>query len=160
MGHEYSLTFWFCAWYLVRCTPLNYIFIVSLTATMLTSINVRVESYMLQSYECIVRRHLRAGRGMMIACICTKFRKWRCTEVQMDMLEFSGWGLQAQITLTVNCTLRSSHFLRWALNIVSLQTSLLMEIGSHNLFSDTSFNGPNIQVSQNGVMSAFKVLKT
>jgi len=29
--------------------------------------NVEVESYMLRQYECIVRCHLTAGRGMMIA---------------------------------------------------------------------------------------------
>ena len=38
--------------------------------------------------------------------------------------------------------------------------SLLMEIGSHNVFSDASFSGPNIQVSQNQVKLAFKVLGT
>ena len=29
--------------------------------------NVEVESYMLQEYECIVRSHLSAGIGIMIA---------------------------------------------------------------------------------------------
>jgi len=35
-----------------------------------------------------------------------------------------------------------------------------MEISSHNVFSDASFSGPNIQVSQNRVKSAFKALRT
>jgi len=35
-----------------------------------------------------------------------------------------------------------------------------MEIGSHNLFSDTSFSGPNIQVTHNRVKSAFKAFRT
>jgi len=44
MGHEYSLTIWFCAKLLVSWTLLNHIFNVSLTATMVTSFNDEVES--------------------------------------------------------------------------------------------------------------------
>jgi len=45
-----------------------------------------------------------------------------------------------------------------AIQILSLR-ALMMEIGSHNLFSDTVFfGGPNIQVSQNVVKSALEAL--
>jgi len=57
----------------------------SITATMLTSINIVVASYMLQWYEWIVRCHLTAGRGIMIAYI--QFRKLRRTEVWMVCLD-------------------------------------------------------------------------
>ena len=116
----------------------------SLATTILTSVNVGVESYMLQWCECIVRRHLTAGRGRIIACM--RFRKLRCTKVYMVMLGFSGWGLQVRLTLTVNCTLQSCLFETWALQIVSLWTSLLMDIGWHNVISDMSSGGPNIQL--------------
>jgi hypothetical protein len=72
---------------------------------MWTSINVAVDSYMLQWDECVLRRHLTAGRGMMIAGRCIQFRKLRCTEVYMVLLEFNGWGLDTRITLTVSFTL-------------------------------------------------------
>jgi len=108
----------------------------------------------------VVSHHLTAGRRMMIACIWEQLRKLRCTKVWIVMLVFNGGGLQARFTLRVNCTVRSCVFLTWAFNIRSLRTSLLMEIGSYNLLSDTSFSGPNIQVSQKRVKSAFKALRT
>ena len=84
----------------------------------------------------------------------------RCTDDYMVTIRFIRWGLQARLTLTVNCNLRSCLFITRAFKSRSLRTSLMMEIGSHNLFSDMSFSDPNIQVSQNRVKSAFKALKT
>ena len=94
-------------------------------------------------YERIVIHHLTAGRGMMmIACSrgnwsAPKF-KWLSLDSQ------AGDCRQAHITLTVNCTLRSCLFLTWAFKNLSLWTSLMMEICSHNQFSDTIFGSRNI----------------
>jgi len=64
----------------------------------------------------------------------------------MVTIRFIRWGLQARLTLTVNCNLRSCLFITRAFKSRSLRTSLMMEIGSHNLFSDTSFGSPNIHL--------------
>ena len=44
--------------------------------------------------------------------------------------------------------------------ILSLRTSLLMEIESHNLFSDMNVGSPIIQLSLNRVKSTSKTLRT
>ena len=64
----------------------------------------------------------------------------------MVTIRFIRWGLQARLTLTVNCNLRSCLFITQAFKSRSLRTSLMMEISSHNLFSDTSFGGPKIHL--------------
>jgi hypothetical protein len=64
----------------------------------------------------------------------------------MVTIRFIRWGLQVCGALTVICNLRSCLFISWVFISRSLQTSLMMEIGSHNLCSDTSFGGPNIHL--------------
>jgi hypothetical protein len=95
---------------------------------------------------------------MIIACM--QFQKLRYTEVYMDMLGINGCGLQGHLLLTDNCTVWSSLCLTWAFKILSLRTSHLVQISSHNSFSNTSFGSQNIQVCQNQVKSAFKALRT
>jgi hypothetical protein len=70
----------------------------------------------------------------------------RFTEDYMVPIRFIHWGLQAHITLTVNCNLRSRLFITRPFMSCSLQTLLMMTIGWHNLFSDSCFGGPNIQL--------------
>jgi len=91
----------------------------------------------------ILRRHYNAGRGMMIACSSTKSR---CTEDYMVMLGFNGCWLQAHLAQTVNCKLQSCQFLAGAFKILPHWTFLLIDFGSHNSFSNTSFGELNIQL--------------
>ena len=80
----------------------------------------------------------------MIVC---SSRKWVAPKFKWLRLDSMAWdSKQARLTLTVNCTRWSCHFLTWAFKIFSLQTSLLMEFGSNNPISDTRFGGPNIQL--------------
>jgi hypothetical protein len=64
----------------------------------------------------------------------------------MVTIRFIWWGLQVCLALTVNCNLRSCLFIARAFMCRSLQTSLMMEIVSHNLCLDTNFGGPNVHL--------------
>jgi len=64
----------------------------------------------------------------------------------MVTIRFIRSGLQAHLTLTVNSNLRSSLFIIHAFKSRSLWTFVMMDIGSHNPFSDTSFGGPNLHL--------------
>ena len=100
---------------------------------------------MLQCYEWIVRCHRTMGRGtMMIACSSTNWGALKFKRLCFDSM--AGDWKQAHLTLSVNCTVRRSLCLTWAFNILCLRTSLLMGISSYNLFSDTGFGCPNIQL--------------
>jgi len=72
--------------------------------------------------------------------------KLNCTKHHMVMFWFDHWEVQACVTLTVNCTLRSCHFVTWAFMICSIGSSLLIINGSQNSFSDTSCGGRNIHL--------------
>ena len=62
----------------------------------------------------------------------------------MVMIRFICCGLQAHLTRTVDCNLRSCLFITRVYKSRTLRTSLMMGIGSRNLVSDVSFVGPNI----------------
>jgi len=62
------------------------------------------------------------------------------------MIRFIRWGLQAGLTLAVDCKLRSGHFFTRAFISGSLQLSLMIEMIRHIRFSDTCFGGPNIHL--------------
>jgi hypothetical protein len=66
----------------------------------------------------------------------------RGTKDWMITIRFIHWGLQAGLPLTVNCKIRSCFWITGAFQSHFHWTSLMMEIGSHNLFSETSFGGP------------------
>jgi len=70
----------------------------------------------------------------------------RCTKDEMGMLSFIGWRLQACLALTVNCKLQRYFVFTPAFKILTLRTPLVMEIGSHELISETSFGSPNIHL--------------
>jgi len=66
------------------------------------------------------------------------------------MIKLLRWGLQPRLTVTVNCNLQSCLLFTESLKSRSLRTSLMMEIGSCNLFSDMSCHGPNIHLVRIG----------
>jgi len=68
-------------------------------------------------------------------------RELRCKEVWTVMLGFNCWELQAHHTLTVNCTLGTYLVRMHASKILPLWTALLIEISSHDRFSDMSDGG-------------------
>jgi hypothetical protein len=70
----------------------------------------------------------------------------KCTEEYMVTRRFIRWGFQARLTMTVNCNLRRCLFVTRTFKSRFLRTSLKMEISFRNLFSDTSFGGPNIHL--------------
>jgi hypothetical protein len=100
----------------------------------------------------------RAEKWLLHSCSSSE---WRCNEVEMVMLWFDGWGLQAHLTLTVNyalciCVLITrnfkilslgaslngiwcrdsilgSEFGRWNINLVRTQLSLVWKIWDHRL---------------------------
>jgi len=92
-----------------------------------------------------VRHHLTADRGiLMMASSSGNWGAPKFTWLCLDSM--AGDCKQAWLPLTVNCTVWCCHCISWAFKSLSLRTSLLMEISSHNLFSDTRFGGPNIQL--------------
>jgi len=75
--------------------------------------------------------------------LCSEGELW-CTKNEMAMLKFKGRGLLAHRTLTINCTLLSWLDFSWAYNIFYLQNCFMLQISLHNLFSHSSFGGPDI----------------
>ena len=83
----------------------------------------------------------------------------RCTEVEMVILGFNGWGLQTCLTLTVNCTLRSCLLITLAFKIVSLIASQ-DGIWFTKFIFGYKFWRPKHTFGQNTVKSWFRDLRT
>jgi hypothetical protein len=83
-----------------------------------------------------------AAESWLHACSSEELR---CTKVDIVMLGFNGWGWQAHLTLTVNCTVPSCLLIPQAFRI-SVGELCSMDISPHHLFSDTSFGSQNIHL--------------
>jgi hypothetical protein len=73
-------------------------------------------------------------------------KELRCMKDYMVMQRFIGCGLGDQLTVTINCNLRSCHMFCEAFKIGAFGTSLIIEIDSLTQLSDTSCCRPNICV--------------
>jgi hypothetical protein len=79
----------------------------------------------------------------MPTCSC---RELRCTEDWMVTIEFIHCRLHPRLTRTLDCNLRGCHCITRAFRSHSLRTAFMMRIGSHNLFPDTRYGGPNLHL--------------
>jgi len=99
---------------------------------------------------------LGAEEWQLHACSCGESR---CTEVEMFMLGFNGWGSQAHVTQTDNCTLRSCPLITRAFKNLCLRASLDATWSTKSVFGYV-FRQPKHTFSQNTVKSWFKDLRT